>query len=85
MDSSLSQFQTCGRGISRRGADRWFRAGGFVGAILAVMSTAQASTLLSENFDDVTTLPGSGWAQINHSAPIGTTGWFQGEAAFFPA
>lgn len=32
---------------------------------------------LTENFDDVTLLPGAGWGQINNSAPIGLTGWFQ--------
>lgn len=49
------------------------------------MSTAQALPLPSETFDDVTALPGSGWAQINHSIPAGTTSWFQGNAAIFPA
>jgi uncharacterized delta-60 repeat protein len=40
---------------------------------------------LNEGFDDITTLPGDGWVQINHSAPLGTTGWFQGNGAVFPA
>ena len=39
----------------------------------------------SENFDDITTLPGDGWVQINHSTVPGTTGWFQGNGAIFPA
>ena len=40
---------------------------------------------LSEGFDDITTLPGAGWVQINHSSSVGTTGWFQGNSAVFPA
>ena len=40
---------------------------------------------LAEDFDDITTLPAAGWAQINHSTPIGTNGWFQGNSAVFPA
>lgn len=39
----------------------------------------------SEGFDDITTLPGAGWAQINNSSPLGSTGWFQGNDAVFPA
>ena len=42
-------------------------------------------TLTVENFDDITTLPGAGWVQTNHSATIGTTGWFQGNSTVFPA
>ena len=38
-----------------------------------------------ENFDDITTLPGDGWVQTNHSTVPGTTGWFQGNGAIFPA
>ncbi len=37
----------------------------------------------TENFDDITTLPGDGWFQQNNSSPIGTTSWFQGPG--FPA
>ena len=40
---------------------------------------------LSEGFDDITTLTGAGWVQLNHSTTIGTTGWFQGNDAVFPA
>jgi uncharacterized delta-60 repeat protein len=38
-----------------------------------------------ENFDDVTTLPANDWIEINHSTTPGTTGWFQGNGAVFPA
>src|SRR5229473_2453764 len=45
---------------------------------------AQAPTCtLSEGFDDINTLAGSGWAQINRSSPPGTTGWFQGNPNTF--
>ncbi len=32
----------------------------------------------TENFDDITTLPGNGWFLQNNSAPVGATSWFQG-------
>jgi uncharacterized delta-60 repeat protein len=41
--------------------------------------------VLFESFDNIATLPGAGWAQINHSTTVGTTGWFQGNNAVFPA
>src|SRR5439155_25309853 len=40
---------------------------------------------LTENFDDISTLTGSGWVQINHSAVIGSTNWFQGNSTVFPS
>ncbi len=39
----------------------------------------------SEGFDDITLLPGAGWAITNNSAPVGTSSWFQGNPAVFPA
>jgi uncharacterized repeat protein (TIGR01451 family) len=39
----------------------------------------------NEAFDDITTLPGSGWVQTNNSAPLGLTGWSQGADTVFPA
>jgi hypothetical protein len=41
--------------------------------------------VLNEGFDDIITLPSVDWVQINHSVPFGTTGWFQGNGAVFPA
>ncbi|MHB9033916.1 MAG: S8 family serine peptidase [Anaerolineae bacterium] len=41
------------------------------------------STLLSEGFDDITLLPG--WVMLNNSAPLGSTGWFQGNTTKFSA
>ncbi len=39
----------------------------------------------TENFDDITLLPGNGWALVNASSPIGITGWFQGNNTVFSA
>jgi hypothetical protein len=39
----------------------------------------------SMGFEDITQLPGLGWAQINNSSPLGTTGWFQGNTEVFSA
>jgi hypothetical protein len=40
---------------------------------------------LSEGFDDISSLAGAGWVQTNNSAPLGSTGWFQGNDSVFPA
>jgi hypothetical protein len=40
---------------------------------------------LFQGFDDITTLPGDGWVQTNHSTVVGTTNWFQGNSTVFPA
>ena len=56
--------------------------------LLSVSVEALAVPVLSEGFDDVTTLPGKGWVQTNNSFPLGTSGWFQGLPAaggFFDA
>jgi autotransporter-associated beta strand protein/T5SS/PEP-CTERM-associated repeat protein len=34
--------------------------------------------MISENFDDITTLAGKGWHLQNASSPVGITNWFQG-------
>ena len=39
----------------------------------------------SEGFEDITLLPGMGWASQNNSNPLGLTGWFQGNDGVFPA
>jgi hypothetical protein len=53
--------------------------------VLALSLPAQASVLLSEGFDNIATLSGSGWVVINNSVPLGTTSWFQGVPAVFPS
>jgi photosystem II stability/assembly factor-like uncharacterized protein len=40
-------------------------------------------TNINQGFDDITNLPG--WVMINHSQPLGTTNWFQGNDTVFPA
>ncbi len=46
---------------------------------------AQSAVLLSEGFENVGALAGQGWVTSNTSSPVGTTGWFQGNSAVFPA
>lgn len=65
-----------------------------LGALVAVAATAVAGpasgqpaacTPLTEGFDNISTLTGAGWFMQNNSTPVGTTGWFQGNPAIFPA
>ena len=65
--------------LLRRHAVIGLVAGGF----LMAAGTAQAAPLLIENFDDITTLTGSGWTRTNNSSPAGSTAWFQGSTAVF--
>jgi PEP-CTERM motif len=46
--------------------------------------SAQAGTILSEDFDNVAALTGAGWAQVTTSVGAGS-GWFQGNSGVFPA
>jgi PEP-CTERM putative exosortase interaction domain len=49
---------------------------------------AQPVVLINEGFNNVATLPASGWILANASTPLGSTGWFQGLPAasgFFDA
>lgn len=50
---------------------------GFVG------SDAANAQPLVENFDSVSGLGAAGWVMTNNSSPVGSTGWFQGNAAVF--
>lgn len=54
-------------------------------AISFAALSAQAQTvLLTENFDNYSTLVGSGWVLSNQSSTIGTTGgWYQGDQTIF--
>ncbi len=45
--------------------------------------SAFAAPVLTESFDDITSLPIDGWFQVNNSAPLGTTDWFQGDTGTF--
>ena len=52
-------------------------------ALILSTGTGKAAVLLTQNFNDVTSLPG--WTTVNNSGPPGMTGWFQGQAGIFPA
>ncbi len=39
----------------------------------------------TEGFDDITMLPGAGWALINNSEPVSPSSWFQGNGTVFPS
>jgi IPTL-CTERM motif len=54
-------------------------------ALFAVAFGAHSAVLLTENFDNVSTLAGAGWVVSNTSTPVGTTSWFQGNSAVFDA
>ncbi|MEZ5400224.1 MAG: choice-of-anchor J domain-containing protein [Bryobacteraceae bacterium] len=57
-----------------------------LGVILSVLSLPSLNAaILTEGFDDVPGLTGMGWVIVNNSSPLGTTDWFQGNAAIFPA
>jgi hypothetical protein len=58
------------------------------GSILGGPAPGTASVsgdIIDQEFADISTLPGDGWALINHSEPIGVTSWFQGSTTTFPA
>jgi hypothetical protein len=47
-------------------------------ACIFFCSTKNAVSQISEAFNDITTLAGSGWSLQNLSTPVGSTNWFQG-------
>jgi uncharacterized repeat protein (TIGR01451 family) len=53
--------------------------------ILPANPSAVMNGTIVEGFDDVSTLPGNGWAMINRSNPLGLTNWYQGVGTVFPA
>src|SRR2546423_78878 len=55
------------------------------GLTLGLGSLVANAQVINEGFEDITTLPGAGWSQINHSGTVGLTGWFQGNSGVFPA
>lgn len=57
----------------------------FVCLLFVAHGIALADVMLAENFDNIATLPGAGWAQVNNSLPLGTTAWFQGTSGIFPS
>lgn len=57
----------------------------FLFILCSFQAAPAAAQLLTEGFDDITTLPGAGWVLTNQSDPIGITDWFQGNDTVFPA
>ncbi len=57
--------------------------GGTAGGAAPIVYTSPAD--FSEDFADITTLPGMGWYFQNNSDPLGLTDWFQGNDTVFPA
>jgi subtilisin-like proprotein convertase family protein len=57
--------------------------GGAPDATAPIVYTSPAS--FSEDFADITTLPGAGWYFQNNSSPLGLTDWFQGNNTVFPS
>lgn len=56
-----------------------------VAIIFLASSVPAAAQSFSQGFDDITTLVPAGWVMTNHSNPVGTTTWFQGNATVFTA
>lgn len=55
----------------------WLRGAAALLVVAGLSSQATAQSF-TENFDDITTLSGSGWVATNASVSVGSTGWFQG-------
>lgn len=57
------------------------------GLVAVSMATFQHmnAQAFTEDFNDITTLPGSGWYAQNNSTTVGSTGWFQGNPTVFAA
>ena len=54
-------------------------------AIALLVYPSYGAVLLSENFDNIAAITGSGWVMTNNSSPAGTTNWFQGNTTPFTA
>jgi hypothetical protein len=67
---------------TQRGRAYVFAALMAVGVLHAGATPAAAAPLLTENFDNIGTLSGSGWSLINNSSPAGLP-WFQGNPGVF--
>ena len=77
----MTSFTTCKRLIRINAAASFIILG--LWFMLGVSNVrAQAIT---EDFANITTLPAAGWFTQNNSVPLGSTGWFQGNSAVFPA
>jgi len=71
------------RASSQGGSSRGAEQSPFVDA--AVQGAGPIDGPFAEAFDDITLLPGAGWALQNLSEPLGTSDWFQGNPDSFEA
>ncbi|RYY38207.1 MAG: gliding motility-associated C-terminal domain-containing protein [Chitinophagaceae bacterium] len=58
---------------------------GMVALLASVLQMPAGAQAISEDFDNITTLPAAGWSQTNKSNPLGTGVWSQGNPANFNA
>jgi hypothetical protein len=54
-------------------------------ALIGAAASAQANEVIVEGFNNVAALPSANWVFNNGSAPVGITGWYQGDVATFTA
>lgn len=54
-------------------------------ALTSAFAVQAGPVLVSQGFNSVGSLAGSGWTLTNGSTPAGTTSWFQGNAGVFTA
>jgi hypothetical protein len=52
-------------------------------AMILLVPALNAGVILSQGFDDISTLAAAGWTTVNNSAPAGITNWYQGDPAIF--
>lgn len=55
-----------------------------VAGVLTLRPMPVTASVLTEGFDDITTLGAKGWALVNNSSPAGVN-WFQGNPGVFPS
>ncbi len=61
------------------------RAAAAAGLAVAAFAAHAQFVAVNEGFENVATLPASGWVINNASTPLGPTSWYQGSDALFPA
>ena len=55
-------------------------------AVFGLLFAFGASNIRAQAFsEDFAVVPVPGWTTQNNSSPVGSTGWFQGDTARFPA
>jgi len=66
-------------------AENWFDYDCNCNRTVDACEVRPPTSVLSEEFDDISTLEANDWAMVNNSDPLGTTGWFQGDDQIFAA